>query len=98
MGTPGILQRSGIAKAGTNLFADLLVNTYGLLRDGNMRDELGMAALIDQFHEKDGFILSPILETTLDMFFYLRLFKKQRAFARGRTVGIMTKITDDDAG
>ena len=98
MGTPGILQRSGIAKAGTNLFADLLVNTYGLLRDGNMRDELGMAALIDQFHEKDGFILSPILETTLDMFLYLPLFKKQRAFARGRTVGIMTKITDDDAG
>jgi choline dehydrogenase-like flavoprotein len=98
LGTPGILQRSGIAKAGTNLFADLLVNTYGLLRDRDMKSELGMAALVDQFHEKDGFILSPIVDTTLDMFLYLPLFKKQRAFARGRTIGIMTKTTDDDDG
>jgi len=97
--TPVILQRSGIANAGSNLFADLFVNTYGLLEEGSMKDELGMAALIDEFHKKDGFILSPFLDTTLYMFLYLLpLSKKMRAFARKKTLGMMTKITDDDAG
>ena len=98
LGTPVILQRSGIANAGTNLFVDLYVDTYGLLDEGGMKDELGMAALIDEFHKKNGFILSPVLDTTLDMFWYLPLSKKMRAFARKRTLGMMTKITDDDAG
>jgi len=39
------------------------------------------------------------LDTTLYMFLYLLpLSKKMRAFARKKTLGMMTKITDDDAG
>jgi len=34
----------------------------------------------------------------MDMFLYLPLFKKFRAFKRGRMLGLMTKITDDDVG
>jgi len=98
LGTPMILQRSGLDNAGGNLFADLLVNTYGIIKEGNMKEEIGMATIIDEFHEKYGFILSPILDTPLDMFLYLPLFKKTRAFKRQRTLGLMTKITDDDNG
>ncbi len=98
IGTPIILQRSGINNAGSNFFADLLVNTYGMIKKGHMKDEIGMATLIDEFHENHGFILSPILDTPLDMFMYLPVFKKIRAFRRHRTLGLMTKITDDDSG
>jgi choline dehydrogenase-like flavoprotein len=100
LGTPVILQRSGIDNAGSHLFADLVVETYGLLNEGNMKDELGMSVLIDDFHKKDGFILSPVLSTTRNMFLnlYQPLSKKMQAFARKRTLAMMTKITYDDAG
>ena len=98
IGTPIILQRSGLTHAGSNLFLDLFVSTFGMLKDGGMRDEIGMATLIDEFHESRGFILSPIMDTTLDMFLYLPLFKKFRAFKRDRMLGLMTKIADDDVG
>jgi len=98
IGTPMILQRSGLDNAGSNLFLDLLVNTYGVLKEGHMKEEIGMATVIDEFHESRGFILSPILDTFLDMFLYLPLFKKLRAFRRDKTLGLMTKITDEDAG
>jgi len=99
IGTPIILQRSGLTHAGSNLFLDLLVNTYGMLKgNGGMKDEIGMATLIDEFHESRGFILSPIMDTTMDMFLYLPFSKKFRAFKRDRMLGLMTKITDDDVG
>ena len=98
IGTPIILQRSGLNNAGGNLFADLLINTYGIIKEGTFNDEIGMATIIDEFHESRGFILSPILDTPLDMFLYLPLFKKLRAFKRHKTLGLMTKITDEDAG
>lgn len=98
IGTPIILQNSGLNNAGSNYFADLLVNTYGIMKEGDMKDEIGMATIIDEFHQKDGFILSPVLDTSLDMFLYLPLFKKLRVFKKHRTLGLMTKITDDDNG
>jgi len=96
--TPIILQKSGLTNAGSNLFADLLVNTYGMIKKGDMTDEIGMATLIDEFYLKHGFILSPVLDTTLDMFLYLPIFKKSRAFKRRRILGLMTKIMDDEVG
>jgi len=98
IGTPIILNRSGLTDAGSNLFADLLVNTYGMIKKGEMKNEIGMATLIDEFHSQHGFILSPVLDTTLDMFLYLPVFKKVRAFNRKKTFGLMTKIADDGAG
>ena len=98
IGTPVILQKSGMENAGSNLFLDLFINTYGVLGKGHMEDEMGMATVIDELHESQGFILSPILDTFLDMFLYLPLLRKLRAFRRDRTLGLMTKITDDDSG
>jgi choline dehydrogenase-like flavoprotein len=59
IGTPVILQRAGISNAGENLFVDLLNMTYGLTKDVGMKSEQGMAAIIDDFRESRGFILTP---------------------------------------
>lgn len=96
LGTPVILQKSGLA-AGNGLFADLFLNTYGLVKNVHFRDELGMATLID-LQDKQGLILSPFIDSPLDMFFYLPLLKKWNSRRRHRLLGLMTKITDDQVG
>jgi choline dehydrogenase-like flavoprotein len=96
LGTPVILQKSGI-DAGKNLFADLFINTYGLVDHVKYDDELGMATIID-LHDKEGFILSPFLDTPLDMFLYLPLFQKWNSQRRHRILGLMAKTTDDAIG
>lgn len=98
LGTPVILQKSGLEEAGSNFFADLLVNTYGIINNGGMEDELEMATVIDEFHDEKGFILSPNVDTKLDMFLYLPTLKKLRAFRRGKIMGMMTKIKDEQSG
>ena len=98
VGTPMILQRSGLNNAGDNLFADLFVNTFGIMDKGYMEEEIGMGTVIDQFHESDSFILSPILDTKVHMLLYLPFHKKLRAYRRHRTMGLMTKIKDDPLG
>ncbi len=97
IGTPIILQRSGLSSAGGNLFADLFVNTYGLV-DDRMDEEAGMATVIDEFHSSHGFMLSPIMDTPLHMFLYLPMFRKTRVLRRNRLLGIITKISDDSSG
>ncbi|RLI82480.1 MAG: ferredoxin, partial [Archaeoglobales archaeon] len=97
IGTPIILQKSGLTNAGRNLFVDLFVNTYGMI-DSKMEEEAGMATLIDEFHSEHGFILSPIMDTSLHMFLYLPIFQKTRALRRDKLLGIMTKISDEDSG
>ncbi len=98
IGTPIILQKSGLDSAGDSLFADLFVNTFGIVDKGRMEEEIGMGTIIDQFHESDGFILSPILDTKVHMLLYLPLHKKLRAYKRHRTMGLMTKIKDSSSG
>ena len=72
LGTPPILQKSGL-DAGEGLFADLFVVTYGLLDKRGMSEEIGMATVIDEFHENHGFIISPIMDVKLDMLLSLSL-------------------------
>ncbi len=96
LGTPVILQKSGL-RAGKGLFADLFLNTYGLVDHARYRDELGMATLID-LHDNNGLILSPFMDSPLDMFFYLPLFKKWNSRQRHRMLGLMAKTTDDAVG
>ena len=97
LGSPRILQNSGL-DAGDGLFADLFVITYGLSNNGRMREELGMATVIDEFHDEDGFIISPIIDLKLDMLLYLPPMRKMIAFKRDRLLGLMTKIADDSSG
>lgn len=59
LGTPVILQQSGVKKAGSNLFVDLLVNTYGITESFNQISEPTMALVDHEFYKSKGFILSP---------------------------------------
>jgi len=97
LGSPRILQNSGL-DAGDGLFADLFVITYGLSNNRGMREELGMATVIDEFHDEYGFIISPVIDLRLDMLLYLPLMRKMIAFKRDRLLGLMTKIADDSSG
>jgi choline dehydrogenase-like flavoprotein len=100
IGTPIILLRSGLENAGSNFFADPLVNTIGIIEKSGSENELSMATIIDEFKEQYGFIISPapVSESTLAKLRYLPFFKKIYAFRRRQTLSLMTKITDDAVG
>ena len=61
LGTPVILQSSGISQAGSGLFMDLFVNTYGTTSGLNQIHEPSMAVVDLEFHQEKGFILSPYM-------------------------------------
>ncbi len=96
LGTPPILQHSGIP-ARNGLFADLYINTYGLVDAAQYPSELGMATIID-LRDKEGVILAPFVDSPLDMFLYLPLFQKGNARRTHRLLGLMAKTTDDAVG
>lgn len=97
LGTPVILQQSGIMNAGEGLFIDLLVNTYGMTDGLHQIYEPGMALVNHDFHRSHGFILSPFVShATLVRFFELGtggITTRDK-----NTLGIMTKICDEPAG
>ena len=94
IGTPIILQNSGI-DAGSNLFADVLIDTFGVIKNADFKSELGMATIIDEFHDSKGYILSPYIEGPLDILTdRIPLRRKLNARNVGKMVGIMTKIKD----
>ncbi|TFH14612.1 GMC family oxidoreductase [Candidatus Bathyarchaeota archaeon] len=92
--TPIILQKSGI-DAGSHLFADVFINTFGVVKGSNFKNELGMATIIDEFHESEGYILSPFMEGPLDMLTdRVPLSRKLLLRDPTKIIGIMTKIKD----
>ena len=97
MGTPVILQKSGIEEAGSNLFLDLLVNTYGVADGLSQREEPTMALVDKEFYESKGFILSPFLNQPR-MVRFLEMGMKGIFLPTDRSLGIMTKIRDDSVG
>jgi choline dehydrogenase-like flavoprotein len=97
LGTPAILQRSGMEAAGSGLFVDLFVNTYGVTRDRNMLNEPQMSLLADQFHDEEGFILSPYVNVPREVRYMEAGFRGAR-LPIARTVGLMTKISDEPVG
>ncbi len=97
LGTPVILQRSGITEAGGNLFADLLVNTYGLSDGPNHLHEPNMALVNLEFQRSRGFLLSPLAHSSRVARF-LETGARGMALPANRLLGIMTKIADEPAG
>lgn len=96
IGTPIILQKSGIINAGEELFVDLYNLTYGVTKDVGMVGEISMAAVIDQYYETKSFILSPYAPSRLA--FSLHPIRVFRWLLQKRTLGIMTKIRDECTG
>ena len=97
MGTPVILQNSGIEEAGSNFFADFLVNTYGVARGLNQSDEPDMTLVDLEFYESKGFILSPYVQSSrMGRFFDIGI--KGVLMPTKGLLGIMTKTRDDTSG
>jgi len=97
LGTPEILLKSGIKNAGTGLFLDLYVNTYGITDGLNQAYEPTMAIVSHDFYESDGFIISPFVQHPR----FMKLIEvgiKGITMSDKKTIGIMTKIRDESTG
>lgn len=94
--TPIILQKSGLDKAGKNLFIDMLVNTYGLTNGFTLDNEPTMALLKNHHHDK-GFIVSPWTNPSKAIR-AVELETNGRELPSNRLVGFMTKISDEPVG
>jgi choline dehydrogenase-like flavoprotein len=98
LGTPVILQKSGL-EAGSHLFGDTLVTTFGVKKDANFSTELGMATIIDDFHDTEGYILSPTMEGPLDLLTdRFPLSKKHVVLNLSKLIGVMAKTRDTANG
>lgn len=97
LGTPVILQHTGIEKAGNGLFVDLVVNTYGVIEGLDQTHEPSMPLVNHEFRREKGFILSPFINSSRAIRF-LEAGPGELARSSQGLVGIMTKIADEPAG
>ncbi len=98
IGTPVILQNSGI-EAGSHLFADTFINTFGVVKGANFEPELGMATIVDEFHDSEGYILSPFMEGPMDLLTDRIPLSNKLAFLNtGKLIGVMAKTKDEPNG
>ena len=97
LGTPVILQKSGINNAGKSLFIDLLINTYGITDGLNQINEPTMAIVDHEFHKEKGFILSTFVNHHR-LVRFMELGPKGLSLPLNRMLGIMTKTADESVG
>jgi len=97
LGTPVILQQSGFKEAGSGLWVDLFVNTYGTTEGLNQLHEPTMALVAHQYHRTKGFILSPFVNHH-PMVRLMEVGPRETLRSATRLTGIMTKTADDPAG
>ncbi len=97
LGTPVILQQSGVKKAGSNLFVDLLVNTYGITESISQINEPTMALVDYEFYKTKGFILSPYVNSSR-MVRFIEMGMKGLSLPINRLIGIMNKTSDEAVG
>lgn len=100
IGTPVILQRSGIKNAGKKLFADLFNVTYGILRRKyiNLWQEPTMAVVSTKYMKDKGFLISPFIDIPLVLRWVMSKKKQLKRFKYKDLLGIMTKIQDESVG
>lgn len=97
LGTPVILQQSGIEGAGEGLFVDLFVNTYGITKGLNQIHEPKMTLVNHDFYESEGFILSPYVILPRSSRF-AEMGARGLTLPTARLIGMMTKIVDEPVG
>jgi choline dehydrogenase-like flavoprotein len=97
IGTPVILQASGIDEAGTNLFIDTFVNIYGEHDTMSMAHEPQMAMVIIEEHEKKGFLLSTFFNHSKS-FRMIESGAKGFALPNNKILGFMNKTSDEASG
>jgi len=100
LATPVILQNSGV-DAGNKLFIDPFNVTSGVIKAKKVTQLKGasMGAVCTDFHDSDGFILSPFMDHWSQFLLWNSpLWNLWHRFPIRRTVSIMTKITDENIG
>ncbi len=97
LGTPVILQGTGIEEAGSGLFVDLVVNTYGLIEGLDQTHEPSMPLVNHEFRGERGFILSPFINSSRAIRF-LEAGPRELARSSQGLIGVMTKIADEPVG
>jgi choline dehydrogenase-like flavoprotein len=95
--SPLILNRSGIKEAGSNLFLDLYVNTFGEAEGIHQRSEPVMAMVNDEFLSTKGFVISPFINRW-KIGRYAEQGKAGALLDDNRLIGFMTKIADSSVG
>jgi len=99
IGTPVILQKSGIKEAGNNLFIDAFNVTYGSVQEVlDFQKEVIMGAVNHEFYEEKGFILSPYIDPPLSFIAGITSSRLTTVLSRRKTLGIMVKIKDSSEG
>ncbi len=93
LGTPVILQNSGIA-AGDNLHLDLYTVVYGRSVDFSKARDIPMATVYQ--HPDDSFILAPYID--IDIWYGLTQRGLSKWFGEAHTTGLMLKIADQGSG
>lgn len=101
LGTPVVLQRSGVCDAGTGFFTDPLVFTIGSHPSLKTGFAPPMTVGTFEFWQSEGFVLSPVVDPWMS--FGLEILKakptKLPSWARfPHAMGIMTKGKDELAG
>jgi len=97
LGTPVILQNSGIEESGSGLFVDLLVNTYGVTEGVSQTHEPTMTLVDHEFHGDKRFILSPFINSSR-MIRSIEAGPKEMTRSSRGLLGVMTKTADDPVG
>ncbi|MFC1946325.1 GMC family oxidoreductase N-terminal domain-containing protein [Chloroflexota bacterium] len=97
LATPVIMQKSGLDKAGSNFFEDMLVNTYGVAKGLDQTNEPTMAIVDHEFHKSEGFILSPFIHQSRPVR-YIELGIRGMLMPTEGLLGIMAKTADDSVG
>ena len=98
LGTPSILQKSGIKEAGDNFFMDLYVNVHGIASDLNQTNEPSMALIDLEFQKSRGFILSPFIQQSQMTKFFHKAERKNLLTSNNDLLGMMVKIADESIG
>jgi len=112
LGTPIILQNSGIIDAGKGLANDIFQTTYGYTEDVGMQGEIVMATYLEQMIEERELFPAPymyipfFIQRDIDGKYPEKLGKLQEAqmFLKSKTIdanhliGMMTKIRDERTG
>ena len=97
LGTPVILQQSGIKDVGSGFFTDLCLYTFGAT-DGIDQFHGPQMALVDrEFHKSKGFILSPYLLPN-KMAYFGALGEQAANLPDKGLVGMLIKIADEPVG
>jgi len=97
VGTPLLLNKLGISKAGSDFFFDPLVVVAGTVNDLQDGKEFPMAA---GFHDPvEGYLLTDLIwPAWIRAIFTLRVGRVDRLPGHGRMISVMVKIKDDLGG